>query len=266
MTARLLTCIVLAGFLAAGGCAGWRSAPRLPVRNSMVLDQLVIFSDSPLPRNHRLLQELRALRTVVSTQLGLPLSDEPIHVYLFRKADRFEAFMRARHPELPARRAFFVETDTRLSVYAYWGDRVAEDLRHEVVHGYLHAAVPHLPLWLDEGLAEYFEVPRGLSGLNRPHVDQLADRSDGPWRANLKRLEQLQSTTDMTQAEYAESWAWVHYLLESSPQNKQLLRDYLQQLIKSTPHAPLSDQLERADPRYCQRLAEHLAIVRQSLQ
>jgi len=266
MTARLLTCIVLAGFLAAGGCAGWRSAPRLPVRNSMVLDQLVIFSDSPLPRNHRLLQELRTLRTVVSTQLGLPLSDEPIHVYLFRKADQFEAFMRARHPELPARRAFFVETDTRLSVYAYWGDRVAEDLRHEVVHGYLHAVVPHLPLWLDEGLAEYFEVPRGLSGLNRPHVDQLAGRSDGPWRSNLKRLEQLQSTTDMTQAEYAESWAWVHYLLESSPQNQQLLRDYLQQLIKSTPHAPLSDQLERADPRYSERLAEHLAIVRQSLQ
>jgi Protein of unknown function (DUF1570) len=256
----------MAGFLTAGGCAGWRSAPRLPVRNSMVLDQLVIFSDSPLPRNHRLLQELRTLRTVVSTQLGLPLSDEPIHVYLFRKADQFEAYMRARHPELPARRAFFVETDTRLSVYAYWGDRVAEDLRHEVVHGYLHAAVPHLPLWLDEGLAEYFEVPRGLSGLNRPHVDQLADRSDGQWRANLKRLEQLQSTTDMTQVEYAESWAWVHYLLESSPRNKQLLRDYLQQLIKATPHAPLSDQLERADPRYGQRLAEHLAIVRQSLQ
>jgi hypothetical protein len=266
MTTRLLTCLALAGLLIAGGCAAWRSAPKLPVRNSMVLDQLVIFSDAPLPRNHRLLQELRALRTVVSTKLGLPISDEPVHVYLFPKAERFEAFMRARHPELPLRRAFFVETDTRLSVYAYWGDRVAEDLRHEVVHGYLHAAVPHLPLWLDEGLAEYFEVPRGLSGMNRPHVDQIVSRSDGPWLADLKRLEQLQTTADMSQAEYAESWAWVHYLLESSPENQQLLRDYLQRLIKSTPHAPLSDELQRADPHYRQRVAEHLAIARQSLQ
>ncbi len=266
MTTRLLSCFVLGCFLTAIGCAAWRSVPQLPVRNSMVLDQLVIFSDSPLPRNHRLLQELRTLRTVVSTKLGLPISDEPIHVYLFPKADRFEAFMRTRHPDLPLRRAFFVETDTRLSVYAYWGDRVAEDLRHEVVHGYLHAVVPHLPLWLDEGLAEYFEVPRGLSGLNRPHVDQIAGASQSKWRANLKRLEQLPSASEMSQAEYAQSWAWVHYLLESTPQNQQLLRDHLQRLIKSTPHPPLSDELRRADPRYREHLAEHLAIVRQSLQ
>lgn len=266
MTARRLLSILLAGILAVGGCAGWRRAPQLPVRNSMVLDQLVIFSDSPLPRNHRLLEELRTLRTVVSTKLALPISDEPIHVYLFPRADRFEAFMRSRHPELPLRRAFFVETDTRLSVYAYWGDRVAEDLRHEVVHGYLHAVVPHLPLWLDEGLAEYFEVPRGLAGFNRPHLDQLVGHMDANWVPNLKRLEQLQNTSEMTQAEYAESWAWVHFLLETSPANQQLLRDYLQRLIKSTPHAPLSDELERSDPHYRQRLKEHLAILRQSLQ
>ena len=266
MTARLLTLFALAGSLVAGGCATWRSAAELPVRNSMVLDQLVIFSDSPLPRNHRLLQELRTLRTVVSTKLGLPISDEPIHVYLFPKADRFEAFMRQRHPDLPLRRAFFVETDTRLSVYAYWGDRVAEDLRHEVVHGYLHSVVPHLPLWLDEGLAEYFEVPRGLSGMNRPHVDQLSGQLAGYWRPDLKRLEQLQSTSEMSQAEYAESWAWVHYLLESTPENQKLLRDYLQSLIRSASHAPLSGELRRADPRYVERLAEHLAVVRQSLQ
>ena len=43
-------------------------------------------------------------------------------------------------------RAFFVESDTRLNIYAYWGDRVAEDLRHEVTHGYLHAMVPHSAL------------------------------------------------------------------------------------------------------------------------
>ena len=77
------------------------------------------------------------------------------------------SFFRDRYPDFPKRRAFFVETDTQLAVYAQWGDRVAEDLRHEVAHGYLHAIVPSIPLWLDEGLAEYFEVPRGQNGLNR---------------------------------------------------------------------------------------------------
>jgi hypothetical protein len=203
---------------------------------------------------------------VVSTKLGLPISDEPIHVYLFPKADKFEAFMREHHPSLPRRRAFFVETDTRLSVYAYWGDRVAEDLRHEVVHGYLHAVVPRLPLWLDEGLAEYFEVPRGLAGINRPHLDQLAGRASADWRPDLKKLEQLHSAAEMSQSAYAESWAWVHYLLESTPANQQLLRDYLQLLAKSSPHAPLSDELRRADPRHEERLLEHLGVARQSLQ
>jgi hypothetical protein len=265
MTTRL-TLVALVGFIASVGCAGWRTAPALPVRNSMVLDQLVVFSDAPLPRNHRLLEELRSLRTVVSTKLALPISDEPIHVYLFPKADKFEAFMREHHPGLPRRRAFFVESDTRLSVYAYWGDRVAEDLRHEVVHGYLHAVVPHLPLWLDEGLAEYFEVPRGLAGANRPHLDQLAGATSADWHPDLVKLEQLRSMSEMTQAEYAESWAWVHYLLESTPANRQLLRGHLQSLTTSAPRAPLSDELRRIDPRCEQRLLEHLALLRHSLQ
>src|SRR5262245_8328194 len=124
MTTRLVYLMASACLFLAGSCARWRAGPALPARNSMVLDQLVIFSDSPLPENHHLLQELRSLRTLVSTKLALPISDEPIHVYLFPTAQRFAAFMQAHYPNLPARRAFFVETDTRLSVYAYWGDRV----------------------------------------------------------------------------------------------------------------------------------------------
>jgi hypothetical protein len=266
MTRRLLPSVVVAASLLLGclviGCAKWRAAPQLPVNNSMVLDQLVVFSETPLPRNHRLLEELRALRTTVSTKLGLPISDEPIHVYLFPTAEKFEAFFRVNHPNLPRRRAFFVETDTRLSVYAYWGDRVAEDLRHEVVHGYLHAVVPNLPLWLDEGLAEYFEVPRGLAGVNRPHVDQLIARGVD-WKPDLIRLEQLTTTGEMTQADYAESWAWTHMLLEGPPEQRQVLRGYLQGLMQSSPPMPLSLSLRQVDPQCQQHLREHLAVLQQ---
>ncbi len=247
------------------GCATLRSAPQLPVGNTMVLDQLVIFSDTPLPRHHRLLEELRTLRTTVSTKLRLPISDEPIHVYLFSTADKFEAFFSTYHPTLPRRRAFFVETDTRLSVYAYWGDRVAEDLRHEVVHGYLHAVVPNLPLWLDEGLAEYFEVPRGMDGVNRPHVQQLVAQGVD-WRPDIVRLEQLKATNEMNQLDYAESWAWVHLMLESSPQHRAALQDYLQALIQSTPPPPLSLLLRQVDPQCQQRLANHVRTLHQGLQ
>ena len=53
--------------LACGGCAGWRAArPELPVRDNVRLDQLVIHSNFDIPSQHRLLQEVNALRLDVS--------------------------------------------------------------------------------------------------------------------------------------------------------------------------------------------------------
>jgi len=124
------------------------------------------------------------------------------------------------------------------------GDRIAEDLRHEVAHGYLHASVPNLPLWLDEGLAEYFEVHRGQRGLNQPHVDLLLARlDDADWQPNLTRLERLTDVSGMTQLDYAESWAWVHWMLETAPQRKTALQHQLHQLRASGDSAPLSESL-----------------------
>ena len=51
-------------------------------------------------------------------------------------------------------------------VYTYWGNRIQQDLRHELTHAILHSVLKDVPLWLDEGLAEYFEVPHGWKGVN----------------------------------------------------------------------------------------------------
>jgi hypothetical protein len=125
---------------------------------------------------------------------------------------------------------------------------VAEDLRHEVSHGYLHSVVPNLPLWLDEGLAEYFEVPRGNTGLNRPHVVELSNRLSTGWRPDLRRLESLTSVGEMTQMHYAESWLWVHFLLETSRERQELLRGYLTRLRSTASAGPLSLEVRRTHP------------------
>jgi hypothetical protein len=252
--------VFFAGVVAAGGCAGpWKVRATLPERYTLVREQLVIYSDFPLAAHHRVLEELAARRRDVGRQLALPLSDEPIYVYLFKDVDRFDAFMRLHHPEFSRRRAYFVETDTRLIVYAHWGDRVAEDLRHEVTHGYLHSVVPGLPLWLDEGLAEYFEVGRARQGLNRPHLDLLLARLEqGQWQPDLARLRRLPSAFDMTQADYAEAWAWVHFLLHSRPERHELLRRYLGCLRRDGSAEPLPMQLGRMVGRPEAALIEHV--------
>jgi hypothetical protein len=230
-----------------GNLGGWTSAPDLPRRTEMAVGQLVFHADFPLAGQHRLVRELDGLRTEVSQTLGLPVSDEPVHLYLFDGPARFEAFVAQRFPTFPARRAFFVETDTSLSVFAAWQDRVAEDLRHETTHGYVHAVVPTLPLWLDEGIAEFFELPRAEGGLHRDHVAHLAGRLlEGTWRPDLARLEAVSSAAELTQDHYAEAWCWVHWLLCTTPERRELLQDYLADVRRQGSTAPLSERLKRA--------------------
>ena len=90
-------------------------------------------------------------------------------------------------------------------------------------HGYLHSVVPSIPLWLDEGLAECSEVPRARNGMNTSHYALLTKKLREGWRPDLARLESLSSAAEMTQLEYAESWAWAHFLLKTTPQRRWLL-------------------------------------------
>jgi hypothetical protein len=245
--------------LALAGCHLLSPAASLPARNTLMLGQLVVYTDFELPKQHRLLAELTALRADLSAKLELPLSDEPIHVYLFETQEQFRKFMQRHYPDFPSRRAFFVETDTQLAVYAYWGDRVAEDLRHETAHGYLHSIVPDLPLWLDEGLAEYFEVSRGHQGVNRPHVEDLAVRfKQGGFRPDLARLERIQSIGDMTHEDYAECWAWVHLMLHSTKERRDVLIKYLAQLRQRVPPTPISVTIRETGPRVHEALVQHV--------
>ena len=125
-------------------------------------------------------------------------------------------------------------------VYTYWGDRVRQDLRHELTHAPLHSVLKDVPLWLDEGLAEYFELSPEKKGVNQVHLDQLRK---GSFQPNLKRLEGLTQVQDMTPAEYRESWAWVHLMLRDKAQARTALLGYLQNLRTHPNPGPLSDRL-----------------------
>ena len=223
---------------------GWATAAELPRRSEVLAGQLVIHADFPLAEQHRLVRDLESLRADVSQQLDLPISDEPVHLYLFDDHARYDAFASRHFPGFPVRRAFFIETDTRLAVFAPWQDRIAEDLRHETTHGYVHAVVPSVPLWLDEGIAEYFEVPRSEQGRHTDHIAHLAGRLlEGTWRIDLERLESLQSAGELSKDHYAEAWCWVHWMLHSTPERKRILQDYLTDLRRDARTAPLSARL-----------------------
>ena len=248
---------VLAFFLV--GCSRFTPPAELPVASSLILDELVIYSDFQFPDNHRLLIDLQEMRSRITEELDLLPSDEPVEVYLFKTPRRYQKFLSHHYPQFPERRAFFVQTDTRLCVYTYWGDRIAEDLRHEVCHGYLHAAVPNIPLWLDEGLAEFYERDESAEGFHQEHVDQLvAARERGDWQPQLARLESLEKMEEMSELEYAEAWLWTHFLLQTTEWRKNLLRETLRTSPQKR-EASLWQQLHLIEPDVSQQLLDHLA-------
>jgi hypothetical protein len=246
--------------LALGGCAGGlASRLTLPNRDTLVRDQLVIHSDFSVAAHHRLFEELTSQRAELCRRLALPCSDEPIHVYLFDSSERFDGFIKLHYPQFPDRRAFFVETDAKLAIYARWGDRMADDLRHEVTHGYLHSVVQNMPQWLDEGIAKYYEVSRGQRGVNRPLLDRTMARIEREhWQPDLRRLENFAADYNMTQDDYAEAWAWTHFLMESCPQTLDLLRNYLAELRRDGVATPLSSRLAAMFERPDAALVEYI--------
>ena len=71
----------------------------------------------------------------------------------------------------------------------------------------------------------------------------------------LPRLEEIRLPGEMTQEHYAEAWAWMHRMLESTLQRCELLQNHLARMRITGSVPPLSDVLRSAD---------HSAIVRWS--
>ncbi len=278
---RLFLLFPLAGWLTlALGCHALRLAPAvedrldrpekevvlaLPGKRTLRVSQYVFLSDFELRRDLPLFHELAELREQVYRELQLPSANTVVQVYLFEDRERYERFMNAKYPELPRRRAFFVAQPRTvggtedLLVYTFWGGRVREDLRHELTHALLHSVLRDVPLWLDEGLAEYFEVPPDRQGVNYQHLEQICRAPGRTHRPDLARLEGLRQVQQMTPAEYGEAWAWVHLLLRDKPEAKAVLTSYLQQLRTNPNPGSMQERLAAIFPDLPEALNQHLA-------
>lgn len=256
----LHTTLLFAALCLAGCATAGRNEPvRLPSRHHLKTGQLVIRSDFKLTEDDPLVAELHDLRREVRQTLELPPPQRTVVVYLFRDEDRYTQYMRKVHPGLPARRAFFIGTSTELAVYAYLGHQVQVDLRHEYTHGLLHASLTSVPLWLDEGLAEYFEVNASAPGrINQDHARGLAEMAAQGWRPDMARLDQLSDVSEMQRADYQEAWAWVHYLLHESADGRRLLLDQLAQLETARNPPPLAITIAAALPAAEERLTAYI--------
>ncbi|MCA9071474.1 MAG: hypothetical protein KDA84_21250, partial [Planctomycetaceae bacterium] len=105
-----------------------------------------------------LLANLRALETDIAQTLQLNVGESPIVIHLFRNHREQVQYLTVRVPVAANRFACFVQGTDAGRVYLHAHQDWEKDLRHELTHAVLHSALPYVPLWLDEGLAQYFEA------------------------------------------------------------------------------------------------------------
>ena len=204
-----------------------------------------------------LFAELADLETDLAATLGVVRVREPIHVYLFSTKSVYQQYVKQYFPDVPYRRALFVKNRGPGMVFAYLNDDFAIDLRHESTHAVLHASLPMVPLWLDEGLAEYFEVPRNERSGDNPHLRTIRWASRLGRAPDLNVLEAKGSLSAMDRSDYRDSWAWVHFMLHGPKEAHDELVAFLSDIQASTPPGILSERLQRRLPDLDKRYVQH---------
>jgi tetratricopeptide (TPR) repeat protein len=117
-------------------------------------------------------------------------------------------------------------------------ERLLHTVRHEGFHQLLDSELERPPLWLNEGLAEYFAAAREERGGwrdGKPNEGRLAALK-GPYQGRLLPLEDFlyQSHAEFMRdpgRSYAQAWGLVHFLRHSSRENQALLESLIAGLL-----------------------------------
>jgi hypothetical protein len=130
-------------------------------------------------------------------------------------------------------------------------ERTMATIFHEATHQMafncgLQTRLGDNPLWLSEGIATYFEVPKGIGKLNTYNYMNLANSLSTRPPDSLPQLltddSLLRKSGTMTRG-YAESWGLFHFLVQSNPKG---MVKYLE-IIRATPIGFQSNAKERLD-------------------
>lgn len=223
-----------------------------------------LFSNAGDRTARKIVLDLERLRSALSQlnpdlALGSPV---PTWIYVFKDTSSFAPYRLVYQGRPRPSEGYFV-------VHPY-GNHVVinadprRDATRLIFHEYLHEVLansyPNLPLWLNEGLAEYYSTFETTGGgeakIGLPiylHVAWLLDNAliPLPQLLEIDTSSQVYNEGDRRGVFYAESWALVHYLL-SKPERRQKTAEYLRDLASGDRRA---DAFQRAfgDPGVLER-------------
>ncbi len=195
------------------------------------------FSNAGRGATQRVAIDLEELRSVLAELSDFELqSPVPTTIYVFRNDRSFEPF-KIRHNGEPAEITGYFSRQEGGNYIAVSADSpsVSGVVFHEYVHFITANNFGELPVWLSEGLAEFyetFEVIRETVFIGLPlrsHLFHLRGTLPIPLSELLlvDHESPLYNETERRGDLYAESWALTHYLLLGNHDRRRQLTNYL---------------------------------------
>jgi tetratricopeptide (TPR) repeat protein len=256
-----LTAVLLAALLAAPAEALPRRDDWLELRTA----NFTLFTNAGERNTRRIAADLERLRDVLA-QLspGVALnSPTPTYIFVFKNGSSFQPYQRTYGGKPLESSGFFLSTPLANYV-AINGDQRGDEraiIYHEYLHYVLRNQYASLPLWLNEGLAEYystFEVADDQAKIGLPIVEHVAWLRKNP----MIPLSQLFAVDERSKeynesarrgAFYAESWALVHYLISGNPERRRQAAEYLRLAQAGAPPGEIFQRAFGADTATLER-------------
>ncbi|MFK7734833.1 MAG: hypothetical protein AB8B50_02325 [Pirellulaceae bacterium] len=224
-----------------------------------------VHSDFEFAERSALAGELKSIDHEVRGLLALGESKARVHIVLFRSNAEYRRYMRAYFPQLPERRAMFLQDRGPGMLFTHWHPDVVTDLRHEMTHALLNQNGQALPLWLDEGIAEYFEVPKAERFGGNPYALSIRETLKAGDVQSMQDLSGRTQVREFADRDYRDSWAWVHFALHRNESTRRVLQECLVSQT-STPGNSATLRFERALRKIFPNLEREFARHFQSLE
>jgi tetratricopeptide (TPR) repeat protein len=219
--------IVFLVLMLAGSAAAWA----LPVDEvtwiELRTERFRVFSSASVDRTRDIVAALEQFRTVLDQLLpGPPIEESaPTTVFVFGSTASYAPYnLRTASGEPTVASGFCIQSDYgyTIAIDATPGLSFRQLIFHEYVHYLLFRRFPGLPIWVHEGLAEYFSTLSVEDGKARVgfapqnHVDWLREHAPPPVYQLLGATAESVKYSEIERAGpfYAGSWLLAHYLLQ----------------------------------------------------
>ena len=202
----------------------------------------VVISNADPERTREISENLNTLTAVLARWMGSLGVTPPVEtkVFVFRDDEAFWPYKEGINGD-PSTVAGYFLAHPHGNYLAINGDLRIDPARvvyHEVLHYFARYHLPGIPLWFNEGLAEFyagFRVDESEAVLGVPHARHLQ------WLRNNPHLRLDEVFAVDTHSEtynersrrgpfYAQSWALVHYLMAGGGRRTDQLVDFLARL------------------------------------